>query len=154
MSPPEYYDPLGDDDDTPFMDDSPSFDIDPSPSASSHSTRQFPRRAPASSVSGSTGLSYPPNFSRMLPPPSRPSKPSPDTIGQLTYDDLLHNPVFLNSQQKIADLEHTVSMMVCELVEVRRMPKFSGVIRAFFFSLSLLQLICTVQRPRLQRPPS
>jgi hypothetical protein len=132
MSVPRYYDPFDKDNDGPFVDDMGSNidDVDP-PLSTSRSARQT--RPPTSNISGSTGLSYPSNFSRMPPPLSRPSiapsKLSPDIIARLTYDDLLHNQHFLKDQQRIKDLEHTISMMVCELVEAQRVPRFGGAIR-------------------------
>lgn len=105
-------------DDDLFVDETGSqFGEDPPPSTS-RPTRQ------TRNISGSTASSYSTDFSRMPPPPPRPSvKPAPDVISRLGYDDLVHNEVFLRSQHKIKDLEHTISMMVCELVEARRVPK-------------------------------
>jgi hypothetical protein len=132
MSVPGYYDPFDKDNNSLFVDDTGSNidDVDP-PLSTSRLARQM--QPPTSNISGSTGLSYPSNFSQMPPPLScpsvAPSKLSPDIIAWLTYNDLLHNQHFLKDQQRIKDLEHTISMMVCELVEVRRAPRFGGAIR-------------------------
>jgi hypothetical protein len=141
MSVSGYYDPFDKDNDGLFVDDTGSNidDVNPPPSTS-RSARQM--RPPPSNISGSTGLSYPSNFSQMPPPLScpsvAPSKLSLDIIAWLTYDDLLHNQHFLKDQQRIKDLEHTISMMVCELVEAATCP---GLVGQFMSNPSLLGVL-------------
>jgi hypothetical protein len=109
-----------------FMDSYQSDDDDDDPaSVAPHSTG----RPPASIVSGTSGLSHRSKPSQMPPPHARAFRStahlnssglSPDLIARLTSDELLHNNVFLRAQEKIRDLEHTLSEVMCEVVKLRR----------------------------------
>ncbi len=107
-----------DDDDSPFQDDSPSnvngVD-DPLPSHESHPTRHT--QPHSSTLSGRIELSDsqmppPPPCVPSFEPPMR-SGLSPDIISRLTFDELLHNPEFM-------DLQTTVSNLMDENAEQRR----------------------------------
>jgi len=69
---------------------------------------------------------------------TKPSSLSPDLVTALTHNDLLHNQGYQKAQQKISDLEKTVSMMVCEQVELRRMVNFCGAISEYCALLCVL----------------
>ncbi|KAH9010334.1 hypothetical protein EDB84DRAFT_1570578 [Lactarius hengduanensis] len=78
------------------------------------------------SLSDSTGVSYS-KFSQQRAHPSgalpKPSSISPDLLAALTHDELYHNQQYRKTHEKVANLEHTVSEMVCEIVELRRTCK-------------------------------
>ncbi|KAH9167138.1 hypothetical protein EDB89DRAFT_2075192 [Lactarius sanguifluus] len=74
------------------------------------------------SLSGSMGVLY---SKRAHPSGALPKHPSisPDLIAALTHDELYHNQQYQKTHQKVAKLEHMVSEMVCEIIELQRTCK-------------------------------
>ncbi|KAH9177465.1 hypothetical protein EDB89DRAFT_2064450 [Lactarius sanguifluus] len=118
---------FGLDDDDDFMDPLSDDDIDPAlPRPTQHT------RPPASSLSGASRLSA--FSSRLSQVPSRPAEPasslkpsgiSPDGIARLTYNEHLRNEEALKG--RIRQLEHSVSVLVHENLELRRLGNPHGV---------------------------
>ena len=116
-----------DDNDGPFMDDIASDMDEPSQIRCSRSTR---RPQPSSTiVSGTSDLSNRSNHLRMPPPSSLPSVAPrssglpPEVIAGIPRSKLYHNPDFLKEQERVESLQHTVNILVAELVEEQHSDK-------------------------------
>ncbi|KAH9020370.1 hypothetical protein EDB84DRAFT_1565734 [Lactarius hengduanensis] len=124
MSAPRYN--LSEDEDDDLFGDNPGSDGDDNDNTMRPPTSSRVNRRPPSSLSDSTGVSYS-KFSQQRAHPSgalpKPSSISPDLLAALTHDELYHNQQYRKTHEKVANLEHTVSEMVCEIVELRRTCK-------------------------------
>lgn len=135
-----------DDEDEPFMDDTGSnLDADdfapPSLGSSLCATTPQHSRRP-STISGSTGLSYPSDFLKMPPPPIPPSPSglSPEIIARITFAELFHNPEFWKVHERGEESQRSVSMLLSQLFDTRRTANYPATSSEFFF----VSLFCAI----------
>jgi hypothetical protein len=145
---PDYFD----NDDSPFADDPASGDNTFSnPLVLQHShLNQCCVHAPPTTVSGTSASSLQSDPMQMPPPSSVPSAPpkssglSPGAITKIPLAELFHNPEFLKEHERANSLQHMVTLLVAELVDLQHLNKFKlmiGTSFAFFFgALWLIQM--------------